>query len=907
MPDWEYGYQDLPLYFILDNAPQINHLVSLSVSDKTYLRLNWHNAESFKGIPESQNSVKFISADGSVLDSFSLKIKQPKLDFYDQHKGNELLSDNDKPNLQPTEYNANAGYLKLGLTAPEFSEANVKSTLSGNNLSNPLSILNKSYRFGYRLTSDAGILPGGTHNSDLYGTIPTVVEGRYVFPNGAGGRRSIYSTSEADNLSLEQLNEMVNPNVSEVLYSVQSNHEILYVVNLTPDAFKMPHSSTNFYDNSSAIGASNNMKANAEQSADAYHKVFSDLPVYCDLWSVFKWVDPTSVAHTNMQLYDLSNGNPVLLYSHAGVYTPGNASVKGQSTVKLHIINSSNGAELSQVKSFTDWPNQSKHASLTIPSITGYQVVTTDPASVLSRLKLSGEAITGNENVDYPAENTIKDYYVVMEPKTENATVNIVDENEGNKVLASGQVSGKFNSVINSNDDIDGKLKQLLDSGLYDLDQNGLVNGAVYKNGNNVVTVSLKHHIDSTERHYRVIEDRPDGKTKVLVDMTVTLYKDANGSHWYWNGAMKDDVWNGVLLKPSVYTDLIGTRHDANDGSWVFGSYDRFIGYHPVLDSDQIWHDDGVRVYFEGDRFVTLDLFNGQVGVTDMKPSCDFHVSYVKNYYPVTISYYDLSGKLVSTSSKNYEYLDTVDVQGQAPEGYILLAGQATTVKVGADTNEVDLLVTPKMKIERETRQSKRLIDVENRDGSVTTVVQRIIWQRDVTENMVSGEKITGEWHSVGADTMAAWSAPVIDGYVTPHVNALKATPETGEVTVLLKYILKVDSNKPHYLDVNGVGYDTLPAGYEVVSGQDTSKDGLLILKKPQNIQPAPIQYVTRTVTVIMPNGRKRYIRQKARKGTKFLKVHLPRLRGYAMTIADGSVDVMAADSDQSVTVVFAK
>lgn len=802
---------------------------------------------------------------------------------------------------------------------PEQFEAWDKS--NGKSIGTPLKDSNVGLTYIFKLGGNDTLSPSSIHVEKRGETMDSQghlhEDSGSHFANSYGGgvddplSDNYRVTNVDDGLTIDELKQLKANNPSGLIayFSRQSDGTALVYIKVPASDLKIKNFDAlrNELNSSPVINLDPDPQKAIDNTIDYYqnHNPLGGYPSSTNFVLWYGRADNTKVTHTEITYYDPVTEQPINKTPLKGIWGTSVNTVNGQSSVKLHVINATTGAAITQVKSFTDWPNQGKHADLVVPTVANYRLITDVNAAnaVLAKYHLSGHILTGNASVDYPAENTISDYYLVMTPTVETVTVNIEDDDD-QKILNSYTVTVKEDNTKIGLDSVDAQVKQLLDSGKYTLESSKL--DQIKFNGVKVVAVKLKHKVDSIQRRYRVIEDRPDGSNKVIIDMTVVLYKDANGSHWYWNGAMKDDVWNGVLLKPSVYTDLIGTRHDATDGSWVFGSYDRFIGYHPVLDSDQIWHDDGVRVYFEGDRFVTLDLFNGQVGVTDMKPSCDFHVSYVKNQYPVIISYYDLSGKLVSTSSKNYEYLDTVDVQGQAPEGYILLAGQAATIKVGADTNEVDLLVTPKMKIERETRQSKRIINVENRDDSVTTVVQRIIWQRDVTENMVSGERITGEWHSVGADTMAAWSAAVIDGYVTPRVDALKATPETGEVTVLLKYISKVDSNKPHYLDVTGKGYSELPTGYHVVSGQSDDY-GLLIVKDTNPVVPInKIEYVTRTITVEMPNGRVRTIRQRAVKGHYFMQAHLPKLRGYKIVIT-GSVDKMAADDNMTAVVKFVK
>lgn len=67
--------------------------------------------------------------------------------------------------------------------------------------------------------------------------------------------------------------------------------------------------------------------------------------------------------------------------------------------------------------------------------------------------------------------------------------------------------------------------------------------------------------------------------------------------------------------------------------------------------------------------------------------------------------------------------------------------------------------------------------------------------------------------------------------------------------------------------------------------------------------------YATRTVTIKMPNGRMRTIKQKVRKGTKFGRVAIPKLCGYRMQVTGDSQELgaIAADNNMNMTVSFVK
>lgn len=860
--------------------------------------------------------------------------------------------------------------------------------------------------------------------------------------------------------------------------------------------------------------------------------------------------DPSSHPNVYLDLLDVNTGKVVQTSEEVGQYT--DTSVKGQSTVKLHVVSSTNGTDLATVKSFTDWPNQGKHAQLDVPTIAGYQLAE-NPQSVLTKFHLNGKVITVNSAVDYPAENTIADYYIVMAPKDENMTVNIVDDDENGKVLDSGTINGKFGDKVVESSDIQGKIKKLLDSGLYTLESNDLDNGltfkdgsqtvtvklkhkldsvqrhyrviedlpdgsqkmiidveatlykdanakyyngfgallngqgtvnsvvhlssgvilkkndikvikgsrfssaddsiyslfdilpgysykmingtngnyqqgidagfgpgiwfeldnnnmyafvdlfhniesltsssnnavenplssrdfhivytpkdevatvnivdadennkvlstgtvtgkfntqiitnddvqaklkslldtghyvlqsngfdqaAKYQDGTNTITIALKHKIDSTQRHYRVIEDLPNGSQKVIIDMEATLYKDSDSDNWYFDGAHLDGQQNGNILQANVYDDKLGTVLD--DASYLSAPVDLIPGY--SIDWHKLSGPDRNRMIDTTNYSVSaylrshptrahLDMFNGHIPVTNILDSCDGHIYYMKNQYPVTLSYYDLTGKLISSTKKNYDYQTVVDLTATAPANYVLLSGQPGQLTVGTDTNEVDLLVAPKIERSQENKVVTRTINLHGGNVKIGPVIQKVVFVREKVLNLATGDTSYGNWQVQGDDQFSMYVPPIIDGYHINKVDAKIVSADDSDSMVYLNYEQDESEQWPMYIDVNGKSYDKLPDGYHVVKGQDSKKGSLLIVKDESVVAPVRVEYVMRTITVIMPNGRTRTIKQKARKGSKFLTAHLPKLRGYKLVIS-GNIDSVAASGDMTASVEFVK
>lgn len=84
--------------------------------------------------------------------------------------------------------------------------------------------------------------------------------------------------------------------------------------------------------------------------------------------------------------------------------------------------------------------------------------------------------------------------------------------------------------------------------------------------------------------------------------------------------------------------------------------------------------------------------------------------------------------------------------------------------------------------------------------------------------------------------------------------------PTDQDQIVKLSYTPLITLSKPKYIGAKGIGYNELPADYEVVNGQNGENGSMLIIKKPASVVTSKVEYVTRTITIEMPNGHKRTI-----------------------------------------------
>lgn len=915
------------LYMQLTDIPRDSGVVHIHTHSDSLLVV-WANAFDFHGLSGSSlNTFSFVNSDGSKS-SLSYSVIKSNLTYADEHKDfyDDLFGS--KAWLSTAQFSSEKGHIIFYTSSPEFSQQLLQQAILSNNVSSPLPLLTQNFEYGIKLSNSDGLLPNiDSADSTMFFKYPVVVNGRYVDQSRSGFtvtglsyNLSLKNIRMADGLSFQQLKALLDPAKSELLYSVQDSKTILLAFNINAKDFETKEDlaaiKRDLLGMSAAVNASDDPDASAGESAKAILNVLQGYPLKTEMWTAFHWADPTAKSVVNTQLVDLDTGK--VISQSSDTYNPPSSQVEGQSTVKLHFVNGNTGTDLAQVKAYTDWPNQGKHAQLSIPTITGYHLETNAPQDILSKFNLSGTALTTNSAVDYPAEDTISDYYFVMTPNDETATVNIIDADEGDKVLSTGTITGKFGQVVSLSSDLQSKLDALMATGHYVESANDLDGEVTYGDGaSKVYTIKLKHKLDSVQRHYRVIEDLPDGSQKVIIDMKAVLYKDADADSYYWNGAvlngkLDDKDWNESLvdkklLKQNEYQDITGTRVWASDPSWLQAKVDSFAGYKRVLESDSQWHG-GVSCSWNKDQqFVLLDMFNGYIyPIADPLASQDFHIKYLKNQYPVIVSYYDQSGHQIATSTKSYDYLTQLDLTANTPANYVLLTGQNTKLTVGYDHNELDLLVAPKITQRQEQKIIRRIIEITDPKGLEHNVEQDVVFVRNVYHDNAANSDTEGSWRALGRDHFVAYVPVVVDGYTAQSAGDQVALPTDQDQIVKLSYTPLVTPSVPKYIDSKGNGYSELPVGYAIVNGQNSENGSMLIIKKPAPIVTNKIEYVTRTITIYMPNGHKRTITQKARKGSKFVQAHLPKLRGYQVQI-DGNIGSVDANGNLTATVKFVK
>lgn len=926
--------------FTLTSVPVVSGIININFSAPGWFVLNANTAKNFRGVQKSNNVFSFVNNEGKTTSSLHLNIQHAQFSRFDQEDLNwvkhRMAGDAAVHGMLTNTTGNGRSNVVLISTWPGLNIDEVAETLHGDNISKPLHLDVSNYEFGVHVYAANGEtilngMPSRSVSAAVYGHTADsymvdsqdryvdAVSGTPVFMNS----NSILQTVVfADDMSLQQMKKNADLSKNIIGISHQSDGSLLYFVNLTPDFFTSDVSDTdalNIANQTAVVNADIDPNKAAQNSVDVMKRIFHNRMRSLYIWQSIALSDPTLATKINVDSIDVNSGN-VIAFTTSN-FIPNSYSVKGQSTVKLHFVNSDSGTELSRVQSFTDWPNQGKHAQLSIPKITGYHLETNAPQSVLTKFGLKGTALTTNSAVDYPAEDTISDYYFVMAPNDETATVNIVDADEGNKVLSTGTITGKFGQVVSLSSNLQSNLDTLMATGHYVESANDLDGEVTYGDGvSKVYTIRLKHKLDSVQRHYRVIEDLPDGRQKVILDVNATLYKDSDVDYYGERGAYVNGDGTKTLLKSnnvSISTGYVVPGDPSGDNLQSM-LIDNVPGYSWSFVDQTYGFDHGVQARLNTtSQLALLDIFNGTTGLAyndfkrgaaaiDPLASRDFHIKYLKNQYPVVVSYYDQSGHQISTLTKSYDYLTQLDLTANTPANYVLLTGQNTKLTVGYDHNEIDLLVVPKITQRQEQKIIRRIIEITDPQGLEHDIEQDVVFVRNVYHDNAANSDTESSWRVLGRDHFVAYIPAVVDGYTAQSASDQVALPTDQDQIIKLSYTPLTTLSEPKYIDAKGIGCNELPADYEVVNGQNGENGSMLIIKKPAPVVTNKVEYVTRTITIEMPNGHKRTITQKARKGSKFIRAHLPKLRGYQVQI-DGNVNFVDANGNRTATVKFVK
>ena len=259
-----------------------------------------------------------------------------------------------------------------------------------------------------------------------------------------------------------------------------------------------------------------------------------------------------------------------------------------------------------------------------------------------------------------------------------------------------------------------------------------------------------------------------------------------------------------------------------------------------------------------------------------------------------TIAYYDLTGKLVDSTTSTHKVGETVAISPVAPVNYVLANGRLSTdylMRLGL--NEVDFLVEPKFTTTAETKTVSRTIKVQTPDGQTNNVVQMITFVRNGYLNQVTKRTTYSSWSFGGQYQFSGYLPKQMDGYTADVIPAVIVTPDSLNTTVNVVYhkvpvVYEIDyklangtvvENVSATPERDGTIHLTAPQGYRLMTtvpdvqvGHSSRKLSVLVLPNEQtytaysalpSVVTDPLtKTITRTINITMPNGRVRRVVQ---------------------------------------------
>lgn len=473
--------------------------------------------------------------------------------------------------------------------------------------------------------------------------------------------------------------------------------------------------------------------------------------------------------------------------------------------------------------------------------------------------------------IDYPAKDTAN-YVVFITPKAETSTIHFVDNDDKDAKFTDLTTNGYFGQKIVFAGYGDA-MKQLNDQH-YVLAGNDFIPGQeIYKLASNNYVVYLNH-------------DHQEVNREKVVTRTANLH-DLNGDVHTTKQTMK--------LTQTEIKDLVTgktTSGDWSKGEFAAMPFTKIAGY-------------------------TLDNSVDDLLVTGDSNDSTIDVHYIANPQELTIHYIDTEGQEILPMQVIKGVTDQVlnKITYQIPEHYVLMSAGVKTFKLTANSeeNQLALIVVPKLDFRSHLNGDKDLNKIVNRtinimkpDGKVQTVVQSVMFYRDDRQNEITGEHHYTAW-TPAKDSFEAYLPDVVDGYLPPVIKSQGVTSNDQDTVVNVSYQKLSETHTSLFIDVNGIGHDTIPEGYHVVAGQDEQRAGSLLIVKDAKLVLPQLDFVTRTITIEMPNGKLRTIRQRVKKGTKFAAVHMPKLRGYTTSGSADQFGVVDANEDINLRVKYVK
>lgn len=302
---------------------------------------------------------------------------------------------------------------------------------------------------------------------------PSVLNTNYNIPVKNKNNKLTYETlllgasminyqNAGSNLTQQDLIAKSKPGTA--LYSLQNDGTYLCYINLTPEQLTMNKQTlTDFLKAHSKVVAIDGDQALQNTVNYYFNDNFKGRSLNYAIVTYTGQLTPYDQSSvSSRKVIDPANGKTII---DLGTYTgkPDDLQLKGKSGIRIHYINSMNGQEVSSIDQRIDNANSTLTYQAKNPLGQGYVLRNSTDNKLLNGTTINGTVLNGNtqSSITFPAQNTIKDIYYIVDPQTQNIVINYIDQ-ATNKTLKTDKVSGYSDDKANYNSKsvIDGYTKQ---------------------------------------------------------------------------------------------------------------------------------------------------------------------------------------------------------------------------------------------------------------------------------------------------------------------------------------------------------------------------------------------------------------------------------------------------------------
>lgn len=276
------------------------------------------------------------------------------------------------------------------------------------------------------------------------------------------GASMINYQNAGSNLTQQDLIAKSKPGTA--LYSLQNDGTYLCYINLTPEQITMNKQTlTDFLKANSKVVAIEGDQALQNTVNYYFNDNFKGRSLNYAIVTYTGQLTPYDQSIvSSRKIIDPANGQTII---DLGTYTgkADDLQLKGKSGIRIHYINSMNGQEVSSIDQRIDNANSTLTYQAKNPLGQGYVLRNSTDNKLFNGTTINGTVLNGNtqSSITFPAQNTIKDVYYIVDPQTQNIIINYIDQATG-KTLKTDKVSGYSDDKANYNSKsvIDGYTKQ---------------------------------------------------------------------------------------------------------------------------------------------------------------------------------------------------------------------------------------------------------------------------------------------------------------------------------------------------------------------------------------------------------------------------------------------------------------